>query len=128
MEEINSKPNSESILIGSQEWASFNLGVTTFRNGDPIPEILTDREWGMACAARKPAWCYYLNNVYNDAKYEYYGKLYNWYAVNDPRGLTPEGWHIPSDEEWSILTEFLGGDIVCGEKIKSTTKWSNNGN
>jgi uncharacterized protein (TIGR02145 family) len=57
-----------------------------------------------------------------------YGKLYNWYAVNDPRGLAPEGYHIPSDAEWSVLTEYLGGEQIAGFKMKSTTGWANNGN
>ena len=71
------------------------------------------------------AWCYYENET---AKGTTYGKLYNWFAVNDARGLAPKGYHIPSDEEWTILTNYLGGENIAGTKMKSTSGWANNGN
>ena len=74
---------------------------------------------------KQPVWYYYDNDSDNGAKY---GKLYNWYAVNDPRKLAPEGWHIPADNEWTVLTDHLGGKEVAGNKMKSTSGWSNNGN
>jgi uncharacterized protein (TIGR02145 family) len=101
-----------------------NLNVDKFRNGDPIPEAKTDEEWSKAGENGEPAWCYYNNNPDNGDRY---GKLYNWYAVNDPRGLAPEGWKIPSDEEWSRLADFLGGESVAGTKMKSTDFWADYG-
>jgi uncharacterized protein (TIGR02145 family) len=100
-----------------------NLDVSNFRNGDPIPEAKTNEEWVKAGENEQPAWCYYDNNPANGAKY---GKLYNWYAVNDSRGLAPTGYHIPSDAEWTTLENFLGGD--AGKKMKSTNGWNDQGN
>lgn len=115
----------DTVVIGSQIWMKYNLDVITFRNGDTIPQALTGNEFIDAGKNKKPAWCYYKN----DSEYgKKYGKLYNWYAVNDPRGLAPEGYHIPSDKEWTVLTDFFGGEKVAGKKMKSTTGWIDNGN
>jgi uncharacterized protein (TIGR02145 family) len=95
-----------------------NLNVSTFRNGDPIPEAKTKEEWESAVNNHQPAWCYYDNDPKNGAKY---GKLYNWYAVSDPRVLAPNGWHIPIDAEWSILENYLGED--AGKKMKNASGW-----
>jgi uncharacterized protein (TIGR02145 family) len=114
---------SNEVTIGTQVWTTKNLDVSTFRNGDPIPEAKTMEEWQKAGKNKQPAWCYYDNDPSNGAKY---GKLYNWYAVNDPRGLAPNGYHIPTDAEWTILEEYLGKD--AGEKMKSTSGWKDNGN
>jgi uncharacterized protein (TIGR02145 family) len=73
-------------------------------------------EWAVLTTG---AWCYYENKEENGTTY---GKLYNWFAVNDPRGLAPEGFHIPSDEEWDYLTEYLGGENVAGGKMKEKGK------
>jgi len=116
---------SKEETIGTQVWMTKNLDVSTFRNGDPIPEAKTDGEWAQAGDNKQPAWCYYDNDPANGEKY---GKLYNWYAVNDPRGLAPAGYHIPSDAEWTKLTDFLGGGEVAGPKMKSKTGWTGNGN
>jgi uncharacterized protein (TIGR02145 family) len=97
--------------------------VDKFRNGDPIPEAKTDEEWEKAGENGEPAWCYYNNNPDNGDRH---GKLYNGFAVNDPRGLAPEGWKIPSDEDWTRLTDFLGGESVAGKKMKSTEFWADN--
>jgi uncharacterized protein (TIGR02145 family) len=113
---------SNEVTIGTQVWTTKNLDVSTFRNGDPIPEAKTMEEWEKAGKNKQPAWCYYDNDSSNGAKY---GKLYNWYAVNDPRGLAPNGYHIPTDAEWTILEEYLGKD--AGEKMKSTSGWKYNG-
>ena len=110
----------KQVKIGRQVWMSENLNVDKFRNGDPIPQSKTLEEWDIAREKKQPAWCYYDNEPANGEKY---GKLYNWYAVNDERGLAPEGWHIPSDAEWTILTTFLGGEKVVGTKLKSTSGW-----
>ena len=117
--------NAQTVTIGSQVWMTKNLDVATFRNGDPIPQAKTDEEWTLAGENKQPAWCYFNNDPKNG---EAYGKLYNWYAVNDRRGLAPQGWHIPSDAEWTQLTDFLGGVLIAGEKMKSTIGWKDNGN
>ncbi len=93
-----------------------NLDATTFRNGDPIPEAKSNNEWKIAGENKLPVWCYFDNDPKN-------GKIYNWYAVNDPRGLAPEGWVIPSDDDWICLVEFLGGENIAGKKLKSINGW-----
>ena len=113
-------PTSSEVVIGAQTWINTNLNVEQFRNGDLIPEAKTEAEWEAASVAQTPAWCYYLNSLDSGAKY---GKLYNWYAVNDSRGLAPTGWHIPSDNEWKILTDYLEGVNVAGTKMKNTCGW-----
>jgi uncharacterized protein (TIGR02145 family) len=111
------------ITIGTQTWASKNLDVSTFKNGDAITEAKSAAEWTAAAEQRKPAWCYYNNDKTNAAKY---GKLYNWFAVSDPRGLAPAGWHIPTDAEWITLTGNLGGENAAGAQMKSSSGWSSN--
>ena len=103
----------QTVTIGTQVWMTKNLEVSTFRNGEIIPEAKTKDEWIAAADNHTPAWCYYDNNPANGTKY---GKLYNWHAVNDSRGLAPEGWHVPTDEEWTVLENSLGDDI--GKKMK----------
>jgi len=119
---------SKTVTIGDQEWMAENLNVVKFRNGDPIPHAQTDEEWQQAGENGQPAWCYYDNDPANG---KIYGKLYNWYAVNDWRGLAPEDWRIPSDEDWLKLIKLLGGEDVAGGKLKATdtTYWQspNNG-
>jgi len=110
----------KSVKIGTQVWMTKNLDVSVFRNGDTIPEAKTDEEWREAGENQQPAWCYSANDPKNGQKY---GKLYNWYAVNDSRGLAPTGWHIPSDVEWTILEDYLGDD--ADKKLKSTSGWNN---
>jgi len=109
------------VLICNQYWTIENLDVTTYRDGTPIPEVTDPVQWA---ALTTGAWCYYNNDPSNGA---IYGKLYNWYAVNDIRGLAPEGYHIPSETEWATLTACLGGDSVAGGALKSTgtTLWTN---
>jgi uncharacterized protein (TIGR02145 family) len=116
------------ISIGTQIWMTKNLEVSSFRNGDPIPQVKTNEEWKAAGVNKQPAWCYNDNDPSNGTKY---GKLYNWYAVNDPRGLAPTGWHIPNNEEWNTLNKYLGGETAeqdAGKKMKSTSGWIENGN
>jgi uncharacterized protein (TIGR02145 family) len=102
----------ENIQIGNQIWMAENLNVSTFRNGDTIPEVNDPEIWK---TLKTPAWCYYDNS---EANGKVYGKLYNWYAVNDPRGLAPEGYRIPSNADWAQLIIFLGGEDVGGGKLK----------
>ena len=122
-EYINKKLMEENeIKIGDQTWITKNLDVDTYRNGDVIPEVEDDWEWEDCCSSKTGAWCYY-ENEYNGT-----GKLYNWYAVNDPRGLAPKGYHIPSEEEWSILIDNIGDDnypFSTATKMKSTAGWNN---
>jgi uncharacterized protein (TIGR02145 family) len=103
-----------------------NLIVSTFRNGDSIPEAKSNKEWVAAGESGKPAWCYYNNDPSNGPKY---GRLYNWYALNDPRGLAPAGWALSSDVDWAKVVSFLGGQSSAGRKMKSLTGWidGNNG-
>jgi uncharacterized protein (TIGR02145 family) len=114
------KPQFDSIKIGNQEWMTRNLDVDRFRNGDLIPHVESDEEWKKAGENGQPAWCYYDNDPKNGKKY---GKLYNWYAVNDSRGLAPEGYHVPTDQEWAIFEEFLGENSP-GYKMKSVAGWN----
>jgi uncharacterized protein (TIGR02145 family) len=127
----------KTVVIGTQTWMSENLNTSNFRNGDPIPEVKTQKEWLSANENQKPAWCYYNNDPKNGAKY---GKLYNWYAVIDERGLAPKGMHIPSNSEWNLLTDYLGkklyfGDyrdesksLYVGKMMKSEKGWRHKGN
>lgn len=126
-QDVNLNPGGcpEEVLIGKQVWMRNNLDVACFRNGDSIPQVITDADWMTFANAGKPAWCYYGNDPGKGAKY---GKLYNWYAVNDQRGLAPKGWHIPSDTEWDVLANFLGGVDSAGVRMKSKTDWFNEGN
>jgi uncharacterized protein (TIGR02145 family) len=107
-----------TVTIGSQVWMQKNLNVCKYRNGDDIPQVQDPTEWA---ALTTGAWRYYENNTANGLVY---GKLYNWYAVNDPRGLAPTGYHVPSDAEWTTLTTFLGGESIAGDKMKATTGWT----
>lgn len=119
-EQVDKSKNSGVINIGTQVWAVANLNVSTFRNGDTIPEAKTNEEWVAAGESEKPAWCYYNNDPATGQKY---GKLYNWYAVNDPRELAPDGWTLASDADWSKLAHYLGGPETAGSKLKSTYGW-----
>lgn len=104
-------PLYPEVTIGSQVWMSENLNVETFRNGDSIPQAKSSEEWVRALKDKKPAWCYYENLEIYGPKY---GKLYNGFAINDSRGLAPEGWRIPTDEDWRLLIVELGdGQKAC---------------
>jgi uncharacterized protein (TIGR02145 family) len=107
--------NAQVASIGSQIWTIVNLNVDTFRNGDEITEAKSNEQWELAGKTGQPAWCYYDNNSNNG---ERYGKLYNWFAINDPRGLAPLGWRTPNDSDWNILINFFGGKEVAGAKMK----------
>ncbi len=105
------------VTINSQVWMVENLKTTKYRNGDAIPAVTIDSLWNKQAATSTGAYCNY--NI-NGASIAVYGHLYNWYAVNDPRGLAPAGWHIASKTEWEALTTFLGGDTLAGGKLKET--------
>lgn len=110
-----------SVTICCAKWMSKNLDVNTYRNGDPIPLVTDAGTWGSLTTG---AYCYYNNDSATYAAI--YGKLYNGYAVRDPRGLAPEGWHIPTDLEWSTLESCLGGTAVAGGVMKDmfTAYWT----
>jgi len=112
-----------TVMIGDQLWMAENLNVLSFANGDSIPKARSEEEWEDAGDEARPAWCYY---AYDDGNGQKYARLYNWYAVTDPRGLAPKGWHIPSDEEWNKLSDQLGND--AGTKIRSKDGWKTNDN
>lgn len=120
----------KQVTIGYQVWMTENLNVDKFQNGDLILEAKTEKDWEEANKNEQAAWCYYENEPANGPKY---GKLYNWFAVNDPRGLAPKGWHISEDEEWNIMESFIlgnDGEIEdcpeIGNLIKSSEFWEEN--
>ena len=114
---FSSSGYAQTVTIGSQVWTSTNLNVSTYRNGDVIPHVQDGTAWSNLTTG---AWCYYKNDASNGTKY---CKLYNWFAVNDPRGLAPKGYHIPTDAEWTMLTDYLGGENKAGIKMKSARGW-----
>uniref|UniRef100_UPI00404AB69E fibrobacter succinogenes major paralogous domain-containing protein n=1 Tax=Flavobacterium sp. TaxID=239 RepID=UPI00404AB69E len=109
-----SNNSSQTIQIGNQIWMIKNLDVSTYRNGEIIPQVTDPSQWATLTTG---AWCYYANFTGNGVLY---GKLYNWYAVNDARGLAPVGYHIPTKVEFETLHTFLGGSSVAGGKMKET--------
>lgn len=116
--------NSYNILkIGMQTWTGKNLETTKFKNGDPIPKAGSEAEWEQAGKEEKPAWCYYLDASDNGKKY---GILYNWYAVNDERGLAPEGWRVSTASDWDGLKSFLKNNQAEKLKEKGNSNWIKN--
>lgn len=123
LSETTAYPNGTATPVQTiccQSWMTKNLDVAKYRNGDPIPKVTDDAAWG---ALTTGAYCYYNNDSATYAAT--YGKLYNWYAVNDPRGLAPEGWHIPTNFDWTTLENCLGGATVAGGAMKEigTSHW-----
>ena len=106
----------KTVYIGTQQWMGENLKVSRYNDGSEIQNITENADWMNLSTG---AWCYYNNDVTNNL---IYGKLYNWFAVspttNGSKNVCPFGWHVPSDVEWSLLTDFLGGENVAGGKIK----------
>ena len=110
----NDGDSYETILIADQLWMLENLKVTQYSNGDIMPIWNSNSE----CSNQSNgAYIVYDNTPSNT---NVYGNLYNWYAVNDDRGICPDGWHVPSDDEWTILIDYLGGNGVAGGKMKET--------
>jgi uncharacterized protein (TIGR02145 family) len=126
-----------TVLIGEQCWFAENLRSENYENGDAIPSNLSDSEWqnttsGAVAVYGEDAGC---NNYSPDIdacdpaqSLSEYGRLYNWYAVDDARGLCPSGWHVPTDGEWTVMTDFLGGESVAGGQMKTDYGWYNGGN
>jgi uncharacterized protein (TIGR02145 family) len=115
----------KTVTIGTQTWVAENLKTSKYSDGTTIPNITDNTQWKNDSTG---AWCYYNNDAANSAKY---GKLYNWYAVssttNGNKNVCPTGWHVPTDAEWTVLTDYLGGASVAGGKMKEvgTTNWNN---
>jgi uncharacterized protein (TIGR02145 family) len=106
--------NIAEVKIGNQVWMAHNFDGVTFSNGDSIPHAKSAEEWERAGREGKPAWCYYKNDAGMGGKY---GRIYNWYTINDARGFSPEGWHVPTNGEWIALEEFVG-TAEAGQRLK----------
>ena len=117
---------NKSIQVGAQTWMAENLNVSTFRNGDVILQAQSDEAWQNAGFSKQPAWCYYNQSIEDSAvEVKHYGKLYNSYALNDPRGLAPEGWRLPKEADWKDLEKHL---FLVGMNFKdafSNEGWTN---
>ena len=126
----------KTVKIGDQEWFAENLRTTVYANGDEIPYSRTDESWTIQYMGMR---CPYAHDEESSARY---GQLYNWYAVDDARGLCPNGWHVPSDKDWQKLEVFLGfsiadvsiggdrgsGELGIGTKLKASGGWEEDGN
>lgn len=142
---INSTATStiKSVKIGNQTWMSENLNVSTFRNGDPIPEAKSIEEWKVACENKEPVWCFYDFDSKNESKY---GRLYNYYVLKDSRVISPKGWKLPFARDFELLfkqvdpetsisnanmfqsldgVDNLFYSLFAGEKLKSNNGWEN---
>jgi uncharacterized protein (TIGR02145 family) len=111
-----------TVLIGDQCWFAQNLRSEIYENGDVIPTGLSNSDWQNTTAGAVALYGEDISNLLT------YGRLYNWYAVEDARGLCPSGWHIPTDGEWTVMTDELGGESVAGGKMKTTYGWAGGGN
>lgn len=108
-----------AMRIGDQVWMAENLKVTRYRNGESIPTGYSDDDWAQLTIGSYTAQANDDNNV------DTYGYLYNWYAVNDIRNIAPNGWRVPTDGDWQVLIDYLGGSSVAGDKLKEagTEHW-----
>ena len=115
----------KTVAIGQQTWMAENLKVTHYNNGDVIPNVKESSSWKLL---KTGARCYYDNDSVNSGAY---GAIYNWYSVWDSRKICPQGWHVPTDNDWNILISTLGGETIAGGRMKETgtTHWfaPNNG-
>jgi uncharacterized protein (TIGR02145 family) len=126
----NAKRNNNSpsahiaeITIGNQVWMARNFDGVVFRNGDSIPHVTSTEEWEKAGKEKRPAWCYYENDTSIGRKY---GRIYNWYAINDARGFSPDGWHVPTNDELITLENFVGSS-EAGLRLKCNAGSNKNG-
>ncbi len=118
-EERSVSENFKSVKIGNQEWMTKNLDVDFYANGDPIPQVQNQNEWDNL---KTGAWCYYDNDPINGLKY---GKIYNYFAVKDERGLAPNGFSVSKLKDWESLFHFLGKNDSL---YKSSKGWKDNRN
>jgi len=118
----------KTVTIGTQTWMAENLKTSKYNDGSSIPNVKDSLEWSKLTTG---AWCYYNNDVANNAKY---GKLYNWYSVskisNGSKNVCPSGWHVPSENDLTVLTDYLGGESIAGGKMKEigTSSWIESNN
>ncbi len=114
-----------TVQLGTQTWMTKNLDVTQFKNGDPIPQAQTDDEWQEAGFSGKAAWCYVTITNDDGANQEFkgYGKLYNSFAINDPRGIAPEGWRISTTDDWRNLEQYVSGSNFQLSDLISVKDW-----
>jgi uncharacterized protein (TIGR02145 family) len=103
----------KTIVIGTQEWMAENLSTSVYRNGDVIATGLSTSQWTNTVQG---AWAYFQNDASKNCPF---GKLYNWYACVDARELCPTGWHVPTDADWTVLSDYLGGEAIAGGKMKT---------
>ncbi len=125
----NDNNSYKTILIGSQEWMAENLKTLTYNNGDSIPYVAIDTVWNILSEG---AYCWYDNSEvdYKDT----YGALYNWFAVSGDRNICPQGWHVPNDEDWTMLTDYLiaggfgygGNGEYIAKSLADTSGWTTN--
>lgn len=119
------KNTYETIVVDGKKWTTSNLNTTRFQDGSFIPEVTSEKQWKKYMKKKKPAFCYYNFSKKNGEKF---GILYNWYAVNDERGLAPKGYHVATDKEWKALIENFGGAEKAGSKLKSVMDWTEDKN
>ncbi|MCX6238674.1 MAG: fibrobacter succinogenes major paralogous domain-containing protein [Bacteroidia bacterium] len=100
-----------TVAIGTQVWMVENLKTTRFKDGSSIPNVTDNAAWSNLFT---PGYCWHKNEITNK---ETYGALYNWFAISSGK-LCPAGWHVPTDAEWTILIDYLGGESVAGSKLK----------
>lgn len=115
----------KEIKIGKQIWMTENLSVDKFSNGDPIPQAKTFEQYKLSIENETPMWCYY---DFDSTNAKLYGKIYNYYAIKDKRGLAPLSWKIPSKRDWETLISFLGGAKLAEKKLKAASGWLYSGN
>jgi uncharacterized protein (TIGR02145 family) len=120
VKEMTERKPSNTIQIGNQIWTSNNLNTDHFNNGEIIPQAQSKEEWKNANKNQQPAWCYLESNS-NER-----GKLYNWYAVSDSRGLAPEGYRIPTIQDWFSLVRYFGSKSNADIKMKQNYGWGEN--
>ncbi len=108
----------KTVTIGAQVWMAENLKTTKYNDGNPVPLVKDEKEW---VDLTTPAFCWYDHNIANKGTY---GALYNWYTVKTNK-LCPNGWHVPTNPEWTTLINYLGGKSIAGGKLKEmgTTHW-----
>jgi uncharacterized protein (TIGR02145 family) len=114
-----------TVQLGTQTWMTKNLDVTQFKNGDPIPQAQTDEAWQEAGFSGKAAWCYVTitNEDGVNQELKRYGKLYNSFAINDPRGIAPEGWRISTTDDWGNLEQYVSGSNFQLSDLISVKDW-----